>query len=341
MLVSDLAATELTIVDRDDLEAVFAEQSLSLAGITDEKALEIGRLLSADALLTGSFALSENNLRLDARISGVVDGSVIASATVSGPADSVVGRDAELVRQICLALAIPLPSGLDVPETLSLPAARAYYEGIVLQSSGDVEAARERFETASNLDPLYLKPRLSMEESWRLLEDFRKLRQQRELNTLWRKAEALKTRLAANPFVSDSDAIIAAYTAGTPTVQIGSPPADNPSLGSCPSPAVCLWNLQITYWQIGSSSQEYFGDTGTKNAVYREVIRLADQAEEAWPRDEWLPEILYWRVFTQRWLENWPAVKTGCERFFVEWPDFRMNWALEDLYEAALEALGQ
>ena len=341
MLVTDLAATELTVVDRDDLEAVFAEQSLALSGITEEKALEIGRLLSADALLVGSYALSEGILRLDVRISGVVDGSVIASATVSGPTDTVFKLEAELARKVCTAMGVSVPPGLEIPETLSLPAARAYYEGIVLQSTGEVEAARKRFEEASNLDPLYVKPRLSMEDSWRLLEDFRRLRQQRELNTLWRKAEALKSRLSADPFVSDSDAIIAAYTAGTPTVQIGSPPADNPSLGSCPNPAVCLWNLQITYWEIGSTSQEYFDDTRTKNAAYQEVIRLADQAEAAWPDDEWLPEIIYWRVLTQRWLEDWPAVKAGCERFFVEWPDFRMNWALEDLYTAALEALGR
>ncbi|MCK5736755.1 MAG: hypothetical protein KAH21_09765, partial [Spirochaetaceae bacterium] len=176
------------------------------------------------------------------------------------------------------------------------------------------------------------KPRYSLEESWQLLKDFRALRKQREVNALWEKAEALKTRLVELPFVTDSDLIMAAYTAGTPT--------ENPALGSCPNPAVCLWNLQMTYWHIGSKSAEYFDDTVTEEASLREIIRLADQGEAAWPDDAWLPEILYWKVMAQRWLEEWEAVLAGCERIFIEWPDFRMAYGLEGMYEIALEKLG-
>jgi len=340
MLLTDLAPSDLVLVDRDRLDAVLEEQSLALAGITDDQALQVGRLLMADALMYGSYALVGDNLRIDARISEVSTGEVITATSVRGGREDVLDLEARLARDLCTALGVPVPVGLGNPGTVSLPAARAYYEGLILQRSGAVDEARMRFEAAAELDPLYAKPRYSLEESWQLLKDFRRLREQREVNALWTKAEALERRLAADPFVSDQDRLIAAYTAGSPTVRVGSAPEDDPTLGSCPSPAVCLWNLQITYWEIGNRSKQYFDDEATERAALNEMIRLARRAEEAWPEDEWLPEILYWEVFAHRWLGEWESVRKGCERFFIEWPGFRMAWALEDMYAAALEALG-
>ena len=332
MLITDLSPAEITLVDRSDLNEALAEQSLALSGITDDTALQIGRMVSADAILAGAFALSGGTLRIDARIADVTTGKVISTASVTGPPGNVFSLEAQLAIEICEALGIEPPPDLGSPGTVSQPAAKAYYEGLALQTSGDVDSARLRFEEAARLDPLYAKPRYSLEESWQLLKDFRALRKQREVNALWKKAEALKVRLAELPFISDSDLIMAAYTAGTPT--------ENPALGSCPNPAVCLWNLQMTYWHIGSKSAEYFDDTVTEEASLREIIRLADQAEIAWPDDDWLPEILYWKVMAQRWLKEWEAVLTGCERIFIEWPDFRMAYGLEGMYEIALEKLG-
>lgn len=340
MLLTDLAPVDLVLVDRDSLNDALAEQSLALAGITDDTALEIGRLVMADTILNGSYALSGQILRIDARISDVTTGRLVTTAAVSGSPETIFQLEARLAVEICNALGLEAPQGLGEPGTQSLPAARAYYEGVVFQSSGEIESAKNRFEEASRLDPLYSKPRYSLEESWQLLKDFRSLRQQREINGLWKKAEALKLRLAADPFVTDTDLIMASYTAGSPTVQTGTPPESDPTLGSCPSPAVCLWNLQITYWEIGNSSSEYFNDELTEAATLKEIIRLADRADEVWSEDEWLPEILYWKVMAQRWLGEWAQVLTGCERLFVEWPDFRMAWALEDMYELALEELG-
>ena len=54
-----------------------------------------------------------------------------------------------------------------------------------------------------------------------------------------------------------------AYTAGSPTVRVGSPPEDDPTLGSCPSPPVCLWNLQMTYWEIGWMAEQEMDDSET------------------------------------------------------------------------------
>ena len=340
MLVTDLSATDLVMVDRSDLDEILEEQKLALSGITDEGRLEIGRLLNADALLTGSYTISGGVMRIDFRVTDTTTGGIREAGSVSGASEALFVLENRLIFEICRVLEVSPPEVPAGPETTSLPAARAYYEGLVLQRSGAVDEARIRFEEAAELDPLYKKPRFSLEESWQLLNDFRKLRRQQEINALWRRAEALETRLAQNPFVTDTEAIMAAYTAGTPTVRTGSPPEEDPSLGSCPTPAVCLWNLQITWWEIGNLSREYFGDSETEEATLGEVVRLARLAEEQWPVDEWLPEILYWEVLVNHQLEEWEAVRTGCERIFVDWPTFRMGWALEDFYETALTNLG-
>jgi TolB-like protein len=333
MLLTDLAPADITLVDRTDLEEALAEQALALSGITEDESIAVGRMVMADSMLRGAYALSGDILRIDARIIDVETGSVTATAAAYRNKRSVFELEARLAREVCVALGVEPPPGLGEPETTSIPAARAYYEGLALQTSGDVAAAKSRFEEAAQLDPLYAKPRYSLEESWQLLKDFRTLRQQREVNALWRKADSLRRRLAADPFVTDSDAIMAAYTTGTT-------PQDDPAFGACPTPAVCLWNLQITYWEIGSLSKNYFDDTSTEEATLREIVRLADEGEAAWPEDEWIPEILYWQILAHRWLKNWEEVRTGCERIFVEWPDFRMAWALEDMYETALQKLG-
>jgi TolB-like protein len=345
MLITDLGRTGLPVVDRDDLNAVLEEQTLALSGITDDEAAAIGRILSADVLLSGAYAVSSGILRIDARIVDVGTGGVIGTAAAQGRAETVFLLETALAEEVCGVM------GIEPPETAegrgsgagtdSLPAARAYYEGLALQESGDVEAARLRFEDAADLDPLYARPRYSLEESWQLLKDFRRLRRQREVNALWFKADALIRRLADRPFVSDSDILIAATAAGSPTTGPQSPFETDPSMGSCPTPAVCLWNLQIAYWEIGTKSAEYFGDEATKEASLRKMIVLARRAEEAWPDDEWLPEILYWEILAHRWLNEWPETAAGCERLFIEWPDFRMGWALEEMYEEALEHLGK
>lgn len=38
---------------------------------------------------------------------------------------------------------------------------------------------------------------------------------------------------------------------------------------------------------------------------------------------------------------DWAASKLLCERLMGTWPDFRMMWAVQDAYAAALEGLGK
>ena len=86
-LSSALASFDnITVVDRQNLEAVLSEQKLQLSGLTDERsAAAIGRLTNARQLLVGTFSQSSSRIFLTARLVDVETGTVLSSGTVEGP----------------------------------------------------------------------------------------------------------------------------------------------------------------------------------------------------------------------------------------------------------------
>jgi hypothetical protein len=115
---------------------------------------------------------------------------------------------------------------------------------------------------------------------------------------------------------------------------------ENPSHFYCDEPAICLWNLQMTLMEIGDKSAEYFEDEATQEAMYLRVLDMTEQARVTFAEDEWLPEILYMNMLAIRHLGRWQELKDACEEMFLEYSDMRMMWAIEGMYETALENLG-
>ena len=62
-------------------------------------------------------------------------------------------------------------------------------------------------------------------------------------------------------------------------------------------------------------------------------------AEKRYPSDPFLPEVLYSELFGLRENSDWKSLKSACERLMTDYPDYRMMWAIEDMYEKALEGL--
>jgi TolB-like protein len=87
--LSNLSRIEtLTLVERSRLDAVMEEQKLSLAGLTDTStAIEVGRLLAADYLLTGSVIEMSATVVIFGRIIRVESGEIESVAQVIIPKD--------------------------------------------------------------------------------------------------------------------------------------------------------------------------------------------------------------------------------------------------------------
>jgi hypothetical protein len=96
----------------------------------------------------------------------------------------------------------------------------------------------------------------------------------------------------------------------------------------------------MTLMEIGDKSAEYFEDEATQEAMYLRVLDMTEQARVTFAEDEWLPEILYMNMLAIRHLGRWQELKDACEEMFLEYSDMRMMWAIEGMYETALENLG-
>jgi TolB-like protein len=85
LLVPEYLAGELSrnrdiaVVDRERLDAVLDERKLQMAGLTDSSAaLEVGRMLSAQYIITGTISEFRGWIRIDARITSVATGRMVA-----------------------------------------------------------------------------------------------------------------------------------------------------------------------------------------------------------------------------------------------------------------------
>lgn len=86
VMVSEMLTTEVVnseafkIVEREQLQKVLKEMAMAQSGIIDTtKAQEIGRMLGADAIITGSVIRIQDKLRIDARIIEVKTGVVVSA----------------------------------------------------------------------------------------------------------------------------------------------------------------------------------------------------------------------------------------------------------------------
>lgn len=88
-LLNEMAVTEigrietLTLVERERMDELFAEQKLSLSGMTDTStAIKMGRLLSARYLVSGSVIEMSNSVVIFGRIINVESGEIESAAQV-------------------------------------------------------------------------------------------------------------------------------------------------------------------------------------------------------------------------------------------------------------------
>jgi len=176
MMMTDLESMGLfNIISRDDVRDVSRKRGLQFTSVqTDENALEVGRLVAARYVLTGSFLEMSGKLRVEARVFSVDQGMQLGAAAVSGKTHEFF----ELQKQLVIEISPYLEAVLDDAETsviaenietTSVDASLNNYAGeiAVLQAQecrerGEpqradafMEEAKQKFETALQHDPGY------------------------------------------------------------------------------------------------------------------------------------------------------------------------------------------
>jgi TolB-like protein len=98
-LEGDLSRSrDVVVVDRERLDAVLDERKLQMTGLTDStSAREVGRMLSAEYIITGTVSEIGGWVRIDARVTSVATGRMVA--------ENVSARSARHLEQMISLLA--------------------------------------------------------------------------------------------------------------------------------------------------------------------------------------------------------------------------------------------
>ena len=341
MLISEIAGRgAVDVVERTNLNKLLDEQKLSLTGLVDEKkAVELGRLLSANKLIYGSYIIRGNNIIINGKLTETESGKITATFSAQGPLDSILFLQSELSLKVQKALGLESREATKPAPGYSLLAVKKYYQGLDLLDKGAVEDARKKFEEASRIDPYYLKPYQGIEESYKYLKDFIKMRHQREIAVLYDKIIKIQNRLKETPWRSFSDIAMHPYYMKLRDENKALYDKEIYAYYQGDTPAVCTWNLQNNLFELADHYVEYFNETDKAVALHREILSITEKSRKVFSKDPFLPEILYSGLRSMVYLEDWQEVKTRSEELMSNYPDYRMMWAIEDMYKRALEKL--
>lgn len=110
MLISDLSNINmLDVVERDRIQDLINEQKLQKSRKFDSSnAVEFGKLLGAEIILTGSYFEMFGTIRIDARFIDVMTGRIVKSDGVNGDISNFFNLEKELVRSIIENLDVKL-----------------------------------------------------------------------------------------------------------------------------------------------------------------------------------------------------------------------------------------
>jgi TolB-like protein len=334
-LTARLSSSVLTVVEREDLEAVLKEQKLGLSGLTDEKnALELGKILNVRQLVRGSYTVRNGLIEVNCRVTDTESGEILYSLKKRADAEAYHDLEAALAADLGEFYGIAKP-GEGV--SASREALRLYYQGLLSLDLAEYEKAAADFREALRLDPAFLRPRESLEESYRFLKEFRKARYQRELNQLYRRLANLIRQAETDPFRSWGDLVTERAQRGEDYSDLTARLETEPELSWSSTRAQALWHAQTVMWEIGTKAEEYFEDSAEASRMYEGMIAISANVRTELAEDPFLPEIIYQELLAWYTLDDRDRVIALCETLMYGWPDYRMMWAVEGFYEDALE----
>ncbi len=183
LILSDFQTSGLFRVLRSsDRSKLIQELSYQHSGMTGSDAVEYGRQLNADLVLTGSFSTVDGVVSITARVTDVATGQVLASHTVAGPTKNVLLPGLSPLKQLSLALLAALGASFTNAEeeilaenfeTREMSALLSNYDGEILLEKASAketgenaselrEDAKKEFEKAAQADPDYDRPRKNL-----------------------------------------------------------------------------------------------------------------------------------------------------------------------------------
>lgn len=165
MVTTDIAATKrIRVVSRSDLKTILAERKLTNSPMTrDEDRVKLGNMVGARLVLSGTYTIMGDDIRLDAKVYDVESGSSQGGASVQGKKDKLFLLEKKLAMKLfnTLELNVEEEDKIELLQisTRNTNAMRANYKGVLALDDNDTSQAKKYFEEATAADPFYKQAR--------------------------------------------------------------------------------------------------------------------------------------------------------------------------------------
>jgi TolB-like protein len=159
MITTDLtAASAFSLVERARLRDVQAELKLQRRAEIDAKtAVQVGKLAGASHLVSGSFTVLDDKMRIDCRVVAVDSGKVMLAEKVEGDKSAFFELEKTLVQKVVAALGTKVEpkqrAQMAKVHTADFEAFKLFSQGVAEFDAQKYDAALKALRGATQLDP--------------------------------------------------------------------------------------------------------------------------------------------------------------------------------------------
>jgi len=159
-LVAALLAQQktVTVVEREKLHLLKAEQLQSLRGLTSDRyAVQAGKVLKADTVLTGRLFLIGDTLTVSVKAIDIASERALAVQQFSCQAEGLPEAALQTARGLARQMALPLPA-IDVSKIDTTPLVSLHFaQALSHYYAGNLDAAIMQFFRTLDLDPNFFE----------------------------------------------------------------------------------------------------------------------------------------------------------------------------------------
>jgi len=163
MTINELTANNtIRVVERAQLQQILQEQNLGREGRVDPSTVsQIGRLIGARYMVTGTLYDVRGDVRIDARLFDTETSQILKTYRVQGHLDNVFDLVTSLSTQLLATTNLPaLPRGAMEEHRQANPApptqaVMAYSRAVLYADRGDTQHAVEQYRRAITVFPAY------------------------------------------------------------------------------------------------------------------------------------------------------------------------------------------
>lgn len=150
---------DMTLVERDRLNGVLAEQNLTMAGLVDPTtASRVGKLVGADRFIYGSYLRSGDQLTVIARLADTESAQILGTEIADGTSDDLVSLFEQLAQRLARHMNVRQPENAanllrQAVPVRKLEAATYASRANSFLKKGDYEAAFRNFDRVLLVEP--------------------------------------------------------------------------------------------------------------------------------------------------------------------------------------------